>query len=167
MKVHTFYYKDSPVSFKNGMVNATEMSNAFGKKPIDYLKSRSAKTYFYSVAYGKVLDVTQVDNKQGTWMCEDLALDFARWLSLEARDWLELRIKGYKKIEQNELNNEKQEFDLPKTYLEALKELVRVEEEKEILKLQVAEYTKFLSIKKNYDKKNTFRTVEPNSRGGC
>ena len=137
MSVHTFYYRNiSPVSFRNGMVNATEMANAFGKRPIDYLKSMSAKKYFHSLAYDKLVDVTQVDNKQGTWMCEDLALDFARWLSLEARDWLELRIKGYKKIEQNELNNEKQEFSMPKTYIEALKALVKVEEEKEILKLQ-------------------------------
>ena len=31
--------------------------------------------------------------EQGTWMCEDLALDFAQWLSVEFRLWCNDRIK--------------------------------------------------------------------------
>jgi hypothetical protein len=101
MKVHTFYYKDViPVLFKNGMVNATEIANAFGKRPIDYLTSRSAKTYVRPLAYNKVLHVTQVENKEEiTWMCLELALDFSEWLDLEFSRFLELIIKkNYKNI---------------------------------------------------------------------
>jgi hypothetical protein len=101
MKVHTFYYKDIfPISFKNGMVNATEMANAFGKRPVHYLKSRSAKTYVYSFDYDKVLHVTQVENKEEIcWMSLELALDFSEWLDLEFSRFLELIIKkNYKNI---------------------------------------------------------------------
>jgi hypothetical protein len=101
MTVHTFYYKDiCPVTFKNGMVNATHIANAFGKRPIDYLKSKSAKTYFYSMDYYKVLHVAQVENKEGIcWMSLELALDFSEWLDLEFSRFLELIIKkNYKNI---------------------------------------------------------------------
>ena len=44
MSVQIFNYNNSnPVSFYNGMVNATEMANAFGKVPKDYLRKKSAK----------------------------------------------------------------------------------------------------------------------------
>ena len=100
MKVHTFYYKDNPVTFKNGMVNATEIGRAFGKRPVDYLKSRSAKTYVRPLAYNKVLHVTQVENKEEIcWMSLELALDFSEWLDLEFSRFLELIIKkNYKNI---------------------------------------------------------------------
>jgi hypothetical protein len=101
MKVHIFYYKDIfPVSFKNGMFNATEIGRAFGKRPVEYLKSKRAKEYFYSMDYYKVLHVAQVENKEGIcWMSLELALDFSEWLDLEFSRFLELIIKkNYKNI---------------------------------------------------------------------
>jgi hypothetical protein len=69
MKVHTFYYKDIfPISFKNGMVNGTEIANVFRKRPIE-------------------------DKEEITWMSLELALDFSEWLDLEFSRWLELIIK--------------------------------------------------------------------------
>jgi phage antirepressor YoqD-like protein len=153
MTVSIFNYKNNhPVSFFKGMVNATEMSKAFGKTPKDYLRTKSAKDYI-SFLNSQRADVPSEDNTlstntlrvvnggnhNGTWMCEDLALDFAQWLSLDFRHWVNLRIKELLTTGKTELNNEKQEFNLPKTYIEALKELVTVVEDNEDLKLQVAE----------------------------
>jgi phage antirepressor YoqD-like protein len=150
MSVQIFNYNNSnPVSFYNGMVNATEMAKAFGKRPVDYLKTKSAKAYvsflnsqsddIHSEHNTLSIDVLRVVNggkHNGTWMCEDLALDFAQWLSLDFRHWVNLRIKELLKTGKTQLNNERQDFNMPKTYLEALKSLVVVEEEKEILRIQ-------------------------------
>jgi hypothetical protein len=91
------YNNSNPVSISNGMVNATEMAKAFGKKPKDYLKTKSAKEYLFflnqapSINYA--LHVVNGGSYQGTWMCYELALDFAKWLSLEFHHWLYLRLK--------------------------------------------------------------------------
>jgi phage antirepressor YoqD-like protein len=78
----------------------------------------------------KVLRVVKGGKHQGTWMCEDLALDFAQWLSLEFRHWVNLRIK-----ELLTNGNDK----VPTSFAEALQLAADLEKEKEILKLQVAE----------------------------
>ena len=107
MKVHTFYYKDIfPISFKNGMVNATEMGRAFGKRPYEFIKTKEAmecKNFLYSINPHIEYEYTSINNKvcrfvkggklKGTWVHEQLALDYARFLSLEFRNWLYLRLK--------------------------------------------------------------------------
>jgi hypothetical protein len=106
MTLQTFYYKENPISFKNGMVNATEIGRAFGKRPVEYLKTKEAmecKNFLYSINPHIEYEFTSVNNKvcrfvkggklKGTWVHEQLALDYARFLSLEFRDWLYLRLK--------------------------------------------------------------------------
>lgn len=145
MTVQIFNYNNSnPVSFYNGMVNATEMANAFGKVPKDYLRTKSAKAYvsflnsqradmpienknIHNSLSSKVLRVVKGGNHQGTWMCEDLALDFAQWLSLDFRHWVNLRIKEL-------LTNGN--VKLPTSFAEALQLAADLEKEKEILRIQ-------------------------------
>ena len=145
MSVQIFNYKNSnPVSFYNGMVNATEMAKAFGKLPKDYLKTKSAKDYIsflnsqkddcpienkniHNSLSNKVLRVVKGGKHQGTWMCEDLALDFAQWLSLDFRHWVNLRIKEL-------LTNGN--VKLPTSFAEALQLAADLEKEKEILRIQ-------------------------------
>ena len=89
---------------KNGavMVNATEMAKPFGKRPVDWLQNQQSKEFIKALA--EVRNSTTVDlvrvtkggndkNNQGTWMHEDVALEFARWLSPAFAIWCNDRIK--------------------------------------------------------------------------
>lgn len=100
-----FSYKGSAITFnKNGavMVNATEMAKPFGKRPVDWLQNQQSKEFIKALA--EVRNSTTVDlvrvtkggndkNNQGTWMHEDVALEFARWLSPAFAIWCNDRIK--------------------------------------------------------------------------
>ena len=100
-----FQYNGSPISFQKGdsvMVNATEMAKPFGKRPVDWLQNQQAKEFITALA--EVRKSTSADlvkvtkggyNKkgQGTWMHEDVALEFARWLSPMFAIWCNDRIK--------------------------------------------------------------------------
>lgn len=80
------------------MVNATEMAKPFGKKAKDWLKTQSAKEFIQVLSEGKKIlpsDLLQVINGDngGTWMHEDVALEFARWLAPQFAIWCNDRIK--------------------------------------------------------------------------
>lgn len=101
----TFIYEGSPVTFQIGeatMVNATEMAKPFGKRPVDWLNNQYTKGFLIDLA--EVRNLTSADlvrvikggndkNAQGTWMHEDVALEFARWLSPQFAIWCNDRIK--------------------------------------------------------------------------
>lgn len=95
-------YKGSQISFslgENVMANATEMAKPFGKQPIDWLKTNQSKDYIETFSKLKIIslaDLVQVikgGNNPGTWMHEDVALEFARWLSPAFAIWCNDRIK--------------------------------------------------------------------------
>lgn len=101
----TFIYEGSPVTFQIGdatMVNATEMAKPFGKRPVDWLNNQYTKGFLIDLA--EVRNLTSADlvrvikggndkNAQGTWLHEDVALEFARWLSPQFAIWCNDRIK--------------------------------------------------------------------------
>lgn len=101
------------------MINATQMVKAFeGKRINNYLrmeetqelvralirrKSPSIGETLFSASLS-ISELANLDNsvlkvvkgglgEQGTWMCEDLALDFAQWLSVDFKLWCNDRIK--------------------------------------------------------------------------
>lgn len=141
MELKTFIYEDKPVTFEIGtatMINATEMARPFGKKPCDWLKTEQAQRIIQEIA--EVKKIASVENqlittvkggndlfKQGTWFHEDVALEFARWLSPKFAIWCNDRIK--------ELLT-KGTVSLPQDYLSALKALVAAEEEKQRLAIE-------------------------------
>lgn len=96
-----FQYNGSPITFQKGdnvMVNATEMAKPFGKSPKDFLKTEQTKTYVKALSeVRKILssDLVQViyGDNGGTWMHEDVAMEFARWLSPAFAIWCNDRIK--------------------------------------------------------------------------
>ena len=100
-----FQYNGSPITFQIGgtlMVNATQMAKSFGKQPIDWLKTEQSKEFISVFAELKnfssadLVRVTKGGNDkklQGTWMHEDVALEFARWLSPAFAIWCNDRIK--------------------------------------------------------------------------
>lgn len=99
------YYDDTPINFAKGrdvMVNATDMAKPFGKVPKDWLRTQQSKDFINSLAAVRqmcptdLLKMKQGGNDrtaQGTWMHEDVALEFARWLSPEFAIWCNDRIK--------------------------------------------------------------------------
>ena len=92
-------YEGFPITFenKNGKmkVNATQMAKPFGhgKEPKYWLKTQAAKDFINALSKARNLDladlqqVTYGGNANGTWMHEDVALEYARWLSPEFAIW--------------------------------------------------------------------------------
>lgn len=101
--IQIFRYNDTPVTFEMGdgqvMVNATQMAKPFGKTTKDWLRTNSAKDFIDTLSAVRqicltdLVKVIQGGNQQGTWMHEDAALEFARWLSPTFAIWCNDRIK--------------------------------------------------------------------------
>ena len=103
-EIKVFSYNGSSVSFFNGknvMVNATEMAKVFGKRPVDYLRLPSTSELIKAIVRKSHISENQLVTTQqgstinggGTWMHEDVALDFAQWLSVDFKLWCNDRIK--------------------------------------------------------------------------
>ena len=94
-------YKGSQISFISGenvMVNATQMAKPFGKSATHWLRNQSAKEFineYAALRNRNPIDLVMIINGDngGTWMHEDVALEFARWLSPSFAIWCNDRIK--------------------------------------------------------------------------
>lgn len=99
--LQVYSYEGSNVTFSQGenvMVNANDMAKAFGKLPADFLKTKRTKEFLKELSAMKKIiasDLVQVVNGDngGTWMHEDVAMEFARWLSPKFAIWTNDRIK--------------------------------------------------------------------------
>lgn len=97
-----YSYKGSEIFFMNGdnvLINATQMAKPFGKRPNDYLvlpstnQLISAITRKSCIAENQLVITERGGLNPGTWMHEDVAIDFAQWLSVDFRLWVNDRIK--------------------------------------------------------------------------
>lgn len=105
MSNKVFSYGNSPITFQLGeatMVNATEMAKPFGKRPAKWLELPTTKAFLQSLCEVRKSDITtfvvtakgnSTTFEQGTWLHEDVALEFARWLSPAFAIWCNDRIK--------------------------------------------------------------------------
>jgi hypothetical protein len=100
--VINFDYEGNPIGFTMDgvvMVNATEMAKPFDKRPVDWLKNQSTVEFLNELSVVRILTteeliiVKQGGAVQGTWMHEDVALEFARWLAPRFAIWCNDRIK--------------------------------------------------------------------------
>ena len=100
----TFQYNGNPITFQKGnnlMVNATEMAKPFGKRPGKWLELPSTKEFLATLSTVRKSDSDFVitinggttEKGKGTWMHEDVALEFARWLSPVFAIWCNDRCK--------------------------------------------------------------------------
>ena len=98
-QVKTFDYEGNAITFNIGdgvMVNATEMARSFGKRPSKWLELPSSKEFMETLKTVRKSDnlIKTIDGRNGgTWMHEDVALEFARWLSPKFAIWCNDRIK--------------------------------------------------------------------------
>jgi phage antirepressor YoqD-like protein len=150
-----FNYQGNNVTFhdESGIIyiNATQMAKPFDKRPNDYLNLQSTKD-LVEVLHDTIKngnDDTQVvtlvitekggiEAGGGTWLHEDLAIDFAQWLSISFRVWVNARIKellqkGYVKLD-----------GLSKKAIAQM--VIELEEEKERLELENSQYQDAFTI---------------------
>lgn len=98
-----FNYNGNPIQFENGnsvMINATEMAKSFGKRTSDWLNNAYTKEFLNALTETRKsvspdFQAVRVvyGNNGGTWLHEDAALEFARWLSPKFAIWCNDRIK--------------------------------------------------------------------------
>lgn len=83
-------------------MNATEMAKGFGKTTKDWLRTKQSEEFISSLSAVRQMCLSQLvvvrkgnsgEFEQGTWMHEDVALEFARWLSPAFAIWCNDRIK--------------------------------------------------------------------------
>ena len=81
------------------MVNATEMAKAFNKRPVIWLQSKQTEDFLNELSkvrnltLADLVQVTRGGDNPGTWMHEDVAMEFARWLSPTFAIWCNDHIK--------------------------------------------------------------------------
>ena len=89
------------------MVNATQMRKLFNKRTNDWLRLQSTKDFLNPLKnnqnadilnglfneYKPLVQVFRGGSNQGTWMQEDTALEFSRWLSQTFAIWTNKHIK--------------------------------------------------------------------------
>jgi hypothetical protein len=83
------------------MISATEMARPFGKnkRPKEWLRTDQSKEFLAELSKGHfcpLADLVQIKKggmNPGTWFHEDVALEFARWLSPSFAIWCNDRIK--------------------------------------------------------------------------
>ncbi|MDV4022608.1 hypothetical protein CMT54_18210 [Elizabethkingia anophelis] len=101
--IQLFNYNGNNVSFRkennNVFVNATEMAKPYNKRPNDYFNLIATKelikaiTIKNGIANSQLVITERGGLNPGTWLNEDLAIDFAQWLSVDFRLWVSDRIK--------------------------------------------------------------------------
>ena len=97
-----FTYEGNAITFATGdnvMMNATQMCKPFGKTSKDWLVNKSTREFLNTLSAVRRIPLTdlvvvyQGGTNQGTWMHEDVAIEFARWLSPKFAIWCNDRIK--------------------------------------------------------------------------
>ena len=94
-----FAYQGNNITFRQGdtmMVNATEMAKPFGKRPAKWLELPSTQeflTTLQNIRKSDILIRTERGVNGCTWLHEDVALEFARWISPAFSIWCNDRIK--------------------------------------------------------------------------
>ena len=100
--ITTYSYEGTPIAFERGagvMINATQMAKRFGKEPTHWLKNQQTDNYLKTLSklrnrsLADLVRVTRGGDNPGTWMHEDVAMEFARWLNPAFAIWTNDRIK--------------------------------------------------------------------------
>ncbi len=141
-----FQYNGSPITFQKGdsvMVNATQMAKPFGKEPKFWLMNQSTTDYLNELSKVRnltltdLVQVTKGGNNPGTWMHEDVAMEFARWLSPAFAIWCNDRIKELLQYGMTATQPTlEQMIDNPDLVIQLATQLKKEREEKEKLRLE-------------------------------
>lgn len=138
-----FKYNENPITFRKEdgevFVNATEMAKPFEKRPGKWLELPSTTEFIDTMkAIRKSDRLIETINGVGTWMHEDLALEFARWLSPAFAIWCNNKIKELLKAGYTKLDSISRK-DLAKMLFEAEEERERLMSENQQKNLALKE----------------------------
>ena len=97
--IANYTYNGTAIGFDFGgdgnYINMTQMAKPYGKRPVDFLRLPSTKTFIEELEKSDVgiSHITQKGNfkdksLQGTWAHELLAIDFAGWLEPRFKLWM-------------------------------------------------------------------------------
>jgi len=99
LKVFEYHGNQITFSNENGiMANATEMAKPFSKRPTDWIKTQQASEFIETLSRVKnivladLVIVKNGGNNNGTWLHQEVLIEFARWLSPEFSIWCNDRI---------------------------------------------------------------------------
>jgi phage antirepressor YoqD-like protein len=145
-----FAYDGSSITFaKKGetiMVNATQMAKPFGdsKRAKNWLGLKSTDEFLTVLSEGRNLPSSELvkvtyGNNGATWMQEDVALEFARWLSPAFAIWCNDRIKELMKygITATEATIEKVMND-PDSWIKLLQALKEERQQRQLAESKVS-----------------------------
>lgn len=135
-----FDWNGSNISFElsgNGtMINATEMAKPFpGKLVADWSRLKSTKEFLNTLSSVMGIPITGLVKTvqggtpilQGTWMHEDVAIEFARWLNPVFAVWCNKKIKEILINGYSVIDNSRETFE--KAYQDIQNRLSQVEQE--------------------------------------
>lgn len=123
-----FNYEGKNIDFKDQkgsvMVNATQMGKLFRKTPKDWLRLKTTEEFINALKNSREADMPnglfQIEKpiiqvirggiNQGTWMHEDVALEFSRWLHPKFAIWTNKHIKELLLKGSTSINQEKKGF---------------------------------------------------------
>lgn len=142
-------YEGFPITFENKdgkmMVNATQMAKPFGhgKEPKYWLATQASKDFINAMTEARNLassDLQQVTygDGGGTWFHEDVALEYARWLSPKFAIWCNDHIKEL-------LRTGTTSISLPMDYETALEQLLVKVKENKRLALENQQQTQYIA----------------------
>ena len=162
-KSSIFSFHGSEVTFKNEdgtvMVNATEMAKHFGKTPKDWTRTKQSQEFINSLSAVRQICITGLiivkqggNGEQGTWMHEDVAIEFARWLNPVFAIWCNDRIKEL-------LTKGSTSLNIPKTYQEALRALADEVDRREKAE-QLALESSRIAKQERAEKETAIKTLE-------
>lgn len=156
-----FQYNGSPISFQKGnsvMVNATEMAKPFGKNAGHWMRNQSTQEFINELAAlrnCKGSDLVQIENGIGCWMHEDVAMEFARWLSPAFAIWCNDRIKELLTIGMTATQPTlEQMIDNPDLVIHLATQLKQEREEKAKLETQTEQQQAIIKIQTEEIKKS-------------
>lgn len=141
-----YQWNGSSISFDlsgdcNTMINATEMAKAFpGKLIADWTRQKSTKEFLNSFSSVMGIPITELirtvqggnPKNQGTWMHEDVAIEFARWLNPIFAVWCNKKIKEILVNGYSIAGNSREDFE--RAYQDIQTRLSQVEQENYQLK---------------------------------
>ncbi len=90
---------------EGAMINAARMAKPFNKKPTDWLRLSGTKRFLLELSTLRNISVEDLaksvkgnftdSREQGTWLHQEAALEFARWLSPAFAIWCNDQVRGH------------------------------------------------------------------------